>query len=52
MSRLLVLALCLLAVLLPMRLRIWLCEGLGWLLQLGYWIAFRVTRFMLRQLQD
>jgi len=52
MSRVLVLTVCLLAVLLPMRLRILLCEGLGWMLQLGYWTAFRVTRFILRQLQD
>ena len=32
MSRVLVLTVCLLAVLLPMRLRILLCEGLGWML--------------------
>jgi lauroyl/myristoyl acyltransferase len=52
MTRLLVLLVCLLAVLLPMRFRILLSEGLGWMLQIGYWIAFRVTRFILRQLQD
>ncbi len=52
MTRLVVLVVCALAILLPMRFRILLSEALGWMLQLGYWVAFRVTRFILRQLQD
>jgi len=51
MRRLFVLAICFAALLLPMRLRVWLSEVLGWILQLGYWIAFKVTRFMVRQLE-
>ncbi len=52
MRRLFVLTICVAALALPMRLRVWLSEVLGWVLQLGYWVAWRVTRFMVKQLSD
>ena len=52
MRKLFVLLVCVFALGLPMRLRVLLAEAIGWSLQLGYWVAYRATRFMMKQLQD
>ncbi len=52
MRKLFVLTICVFALALPMRLRVMLSEAIGWVLQFGYWIAYKVTRFMVKQLSD
>ena len=42
---------CTLALLLPCRLRILLCEVLGWIFQAAYWGVYRLVRFVVRSLQ-
>lgn len=51
MTRLLGLAICALALFLPHRLRLLLCETLGWMLQLAHLAVYRLARFILRQLE-
>ena len=52
MKRLVALALCGFALLLPSRGRVLFSEFLGWLYQLGYWVVFRLARFLVRSLRD